>query len=144
LIILVLVAEDWLLPLPGCSQVAFFARFFASRGNLGRQNETDLVGLAGLLGGFAYGVVAAFLTSRVPQCPLLLALVFLGQFLANLAFQTLPRYGVAGMQAGLALPFAYLATSGPEWGSLADVRIRFWGLVVAGFTAVIIHAYLWP
>jgi hypothetical protein len=100
--------------------------------------------LAGLLCGFAYGVVAAFLTSRVPQFPLLLALVFLGQFLANLAFQTLPRYGVAGMQAGLALPFAYLATTGPEWGSLADVRTRFWGLVVAGFTAVVVHAYLWP
>jgi len=144
LMILLLLVEEGLLGWPGGSQVAFFATFFASTGNLGRQNKTDLVGLAGLLGGFAYGVVAAFLTSRVPQFPLLLALVFLGEFLANLAFQTLPRYGVAGMQAGLALPFAYLATSGPEWGSLADVRTRFWGLVVAGFTAVVIHAYVWP
>jgi uncharacterized membrane protein YccC len=144
LMILLLLVEEGLLGFAGGSQVAFFATFFASTGNLGRQNKTDLVGLAGLLCGFAYGVVAAFLTSRVPQFPLLLALVFLGQFLANLAFQTLPRYGVAGMQAGLALPFAYLATSGPEWGSLADVRTRFWGLVVAGFTAVVIHAYLWP
>ena len=49
-----------------------FATFFASTANLGRQNKTDLVGLAGLLCGFAYGVVAAFLTSRVPQFPLLL------------------------------------------------------------------------
>jgi hypothetical protein len=65
----------------GGSQVAFYATFFASTGNLGRQNKTDPVGLAGLLGGFAYGVVAAFLTSRVPQFPLLLALVFLGEFL---------------------------------------------------------------
>ena len=100
--------------------------------------------MAGLLGGFAYGVVAAFLTSRVPQFPLLLALVFLGEFLASLAFQTLPRYGVAGIQAGLALPFAYLATTGPEWGSFTAVRTRFAGLVVAGFTAVAVHAYLWP
>jgi hypothetical protein len=36
--------------------------------------NTDLVGLAGLVSGFAYGVVAAFLTSRVPHSPLLLAL----------------------------------------------------------------------
>jgi hypothetical protein len=144
LMILLLVVEEGVLGFPGGSQVAFFATFFASTGNLGRQNKTDLIGLAGLLGGFGYGVVAAFLTSRLPQFPLLLALVFLGEFLANLAFQTLPRYGVAGMQAGLALPFAYLATSGPEWGSLADVRTRFWGLVVAGFTAVVVHAYLWP
>ena len=86
--------------------------------------------MAGLLGGFVYGVVAAFLTSRVPQFPLLLALVFLGQFLASLAFQRLPRYGVAGIQAGLALPFAYLATTGPEWGSFTTVRTRFAGLVV--------------
>jgi hypothetical protein len=144
LILLLLLVEEGWLGFPGGSQVAFFATFFASTGNLGRQNKTDLVGLAGLLVGFAYGVVAAFLTSRLPHFPLLLALVFLGQFLANLAFQKLPRYGVAGIQAGLALPFAYLATTGPEWGSFATVRTRFAGLVVAGFTAVVVHAYLWP
>jgi hypothetical protein len=144
LIILLLLAEEGWLGFPGGSQVAFYATFFASTGNLGRQNKTDLVGLAGLLVGFAYGVVAAFLTSRLPHFPLLLALVFLGQFLANLAFQRLPRYGPAGLQAGLAIPFAYLATTGPEWGSFATVRTRFAGLVVAGFTAVVVHAYLWP
>jgi hypothetical protein len=144
LMIVLLLVEEGLLGLPGGSQVAFYATFFASTANLGRQNKTDLVGLAGLLGGFAYGVVAAFLTSRVPQFPLLLALVFLGEFLACLAFQRFPRYGVAGIQAGLALPFAYLATTGPEWGSFTAVRTRFAGLVVAGFTAVAVHAYLWP
>jgi hypothetical protein len=46
---------------------------FASTGNFGRQNNTNLVGLAGLLGGFGYGVVAAFLTSRLLHFPLLLA-----------------------------------------------------------------------
>ena len=143
ILLLLLVEEAWL-GFPGGSQVAFYATFFASTGNLGRQNKTDLVGLAGLLGGFAYGVVAAFFTSRMPHFPLLLALVFLGEFLANLAFQRLPRYGVAGLQAGLAIPFAFLATTGPEWGSFATVRTRFWGLVVAGFTAVVVHAYLWP
>jgi hypothetical protein len=143
ILLLLLVEEGWL-GFPGGSQVAFYATFFASTGNLGRQNKTDLVGLAGLLGGFAYGVVAAFLTSRLPHFPLLLALVFLGEFLANLVFQRLPRYAAAGLQAGLAIPFAYLATTGPEWGSFADVRTRFWGLVVAGFTAVVVHAYLWP
>jgi hypothetical protein len=143
ILLLLLVEEGWL-GFPGSSQVAFYATFFASTGNLGRQNKTDLVGLAGLLGGFVYGVMAAFLTSRLPHFPLLLALVFLGEFLANLAFQRLPRYGAAGLQAGLALPFAYLATTGPEWGSFATVRTRFAGLVVAGFTAVVVHAYLWP
>ena len=144
LILLLLLAEEIGLGWPGGSQVAFFATFFASTGNLGRQNKTDLVGLAGLLGGFVFGVVAAFVTSRLPQFPLMLALVFLGQFLACLVYQRLPRYGAAGLQAGLALPFAYLATTGPAWGSFADVRTRFWGLVVAGFSAVLVHAYLWP
>jgi energy-converting hydrogenase Eha subunit G len=143
-ILLLLLLEEGLLGFPGGSQVAFYATFFASTGNLGRQNKTDLVGLAGLLGGFAYGVVAAFLTSHQPHFPLLLALVFLGEFLANLAYQRLRRYGPAGLQAGLAIPFAYLATSGPEWGSFTTVQTRFWGLVVAGFTAVVVHAYLWP
>jgi hypothetical protein len=143
ILVLLLLEEGWL-GFPGGSQVAFYATFFASTGNLGRQNKTDLVGLAGLLIGFGYGVVAAFITSRLPHFPLLLALVFLGEFLASLAYQRLPRYGAAGLQAGLALPFAYLATAGPEWGSFTDVRTRFWGLVVAGGTAVVVHAYLWP
>jgi hypothetical protein len=143
-ILLLLLVEEGLLGFPGGSQVAFYATFFASTGNLGRQNKTNLVGLAGLLGGFAYGVVAAFLTGHLPHFPLLLALVFLGEFVANLAYQKLPRYAPAGLQAGLAIPFAYLATTGPEWGSFTAVRTRFAGLVVAGFTAVVVHAYLWP
>jgi len=144
LILLLLLVEERGLGFPGGSQVAFFATFFASTGNLGRQNKTDLVGLAGLLGGFAFGVVAAFLTSRLPEFPLLLALVFLSEFVANLAYQRLPRYGAAGLQAGLALPFTYLATTGPGWGSFSSATTRFWGLVVAGFSAVVVHAYLWP
>jgi hypothetical protein len=48
------------------------------------------------------------------------------------------------LQAGLALPYAYLASTGPEWGSFDSVRIRFEGLVLAGFTALVVHAYLWP
>ena len=144
LILLLLLAEEVALHFPGGSQVAFFATFFASTGNLGRQNKTDVVGLAGLLGGFVFGVVAAFMTSRLPEFPLLLALVFLGQFLASLTYQRLPRYSPAGLQAGLALPFAYLGTTGAAWGSFSEVRTRFWGLVLAGFTAVVVHAYLWP
>src|SRR4029077_16364840 len=112
ILVLLLIQEMWL-GFSGGSQVAFFATFFASTGNLGRQNKTDLVGLAGLLVGFIFGVVAAFLTSRLPEFPLLLAWVFLGHFLASVAFQRLSRYRAAGLQAGLALPFAYLASTGP-------------------------------
>jgi uncharacterized membrane protein YccC len=144
LMVVLLLVEEAVFGLPGGAQVAFFATFFASTGNLGRQNKTDLVGLAGLLLGLVYGVVAAFFTSRVPHFPLVLVFVLLGQFLADLAYQTLPRYGVAGMQAGLAFPFTYLATTGPEWGSFSTVETRLAGLILAGFTAIIIHAYLWP
>lgn len=142
--VLLLLVEEAVFGLPGGAQVAFFATFFASTGNLGRQNKTDLLGMAGLLMGFAYGVVAAFFTSCLPHFALLLALVFLGEFLADLAFQTLPRFGVAGLQAGLAFPFTFLATTGPEWGSFSTVQTRFAGLVLAGSAAIIIHAYLWP
>jgi hypothetical protein len=68
----------------------------------------------------------------------------LGQFLADLAFQRIPRYSVAGLQAGLAIPFTFLATTGPEWGSFTTVRTRLAGLLLAGFTAVAVHACVWP
>ena len=144
LIILLCLVEQQVLGFPGGTQVAFFATFFASIGNLGRQTKTDLLGLFGLLSGFVYGVVAAFFTSRLPHLPLLLSLLFLGEFLANLAYQKLQRYNIAGLQAGMALPFAYLASTGPGWGSFAGVRTRIAGIVVAGFTAMVVHAYLWP
>ncbi len=144
LILLVLLVEEEVFGFWGSSQVAFFAVFFASIGNLGRQNMTALLGLAGIVAGFVYGILAAFLTSRVPQFPLVLALVFLGEFLASTALQRLPRYAPVGLQAGLALPYAYLITTGPEWGSFTDLRTRFWGLVAAGCTAVVVHAYVWP
>jgi hypothetical protein len=144
IMILLLIVEEVLFGLPGAQQVAFFATFFASTGNLGQQNKTDLVGMAGLLCGFAFGIVAAFFTSRLPEFPLLLAWVLLGEFLAALVFFTSQRYSIAGLQAGLALPFAYLASTGPEWGSFSTVWTRFAGLVVAGCTAIVIHAYLWP
>lgn len=143
IILLLLFAEGWL-GLPGESQVAFYATFFASTVNLGRQTRTDLIDVVGLLSGFAFGVVAAFITSRLPHFPLLLALVFLGQFLADLAYQRLPRFSVAGLQAGLALPFTFLATIGPEWGSFTTVRTRLAGLLLAGAAAVIVHAVVWP
>jgi hypothetical protein len=144
LMILLLLVEEVLLGLPGAQQVAFFATFFASTGNLGQQNKTDLVGAVGLLTGFGFGIVSAFFTSRLPEFPLMLAWVLLGEFLAALVFLTSTRYSIAGLQAGLALPFAYLASSGPEWGSFSVVWTRFAGLVVAGCTAIVIHAYLWP
>jgi hypothetical protein len=143
IILLLLFEQEWL-GLPGGTQVAFYATFFASTANLGRQNKTDLVGVLGLLSGFSFGVVAAYLTSRLPHFTLLLALVFFGQFLADLAFQRFPRFSAAGLQAGLAIPFAFLATTGPEWGSFSTVRTRFAGLVVAGLTAIVVHAYVWP
>ena len=140
---LLLVAEA-IIGLSGASQVAFYAAFFASTGNLGRQNKTDLIGILGLLCGFLFAAVAAFITSHLPEFPLLLALVFLGEFLAVLAFQRLPRYSAAGLQAGFGLPFVYLATSGPGWGSFESVQTRGAALILVGITAIIVHAYLWP
>ncbi len=144
IMIVLLLVEEVAFGLPGGPQVAFFATFFASAGNLGQQNKNDLMGLAGLLGGFAYGLVAALITSRQPHFPLLLALVLLGEYLAALILLAWPRYSAAGLQAGLAIPFTYLATTGPGWGSFSLVGTRFAGLIVAGFTAIVIHAYLWP
>jgi len=144
ILLLLLLGEELYLGLPGSSQVAFFAVFFASTANLGKQNRSDVLGVTGLLCGFAFGVLAAHLTTRIPQFPLVLAFVFLGEMIASLVFQSFPKYGVAGLQAGMALPFAYLAATGPGWGSFDQVRTRFFGLVLAGCTAIVVHAYFWP
>src|SRR5262249_57021416 len=65
-ILLLLLVEEGLLGFPGGSQVAFYATFFASSGNLGRQNKTDLVGLAWLLGPSSTG---SWRPSSPAACP---------------------------------------------------------------------------
>jgi len=144
LILLLCLAEQHALSFPGGVQVAFFAVFFASVGNVGRQVKTDLLGLLGVLAAWTFGIAAVFLTSKLPRFPLLLSLAFLGEFLAILTFLKLPRYGIAGLQGGLALPFAFLTSTGPSWGTFVGARTRLSGIVVAGFTALVIHAFLWP
>ena len=52
LILALLMLEEGWLGLPGGTQVAFFATFFASTANLGRQNKTDVVDVVGLLSRF--------------------------------------------------------------------------------------------
>ena len=141
-----LLVEEELLGFPGGSQVAFYAAFFASTGNLGRQNKTDLVGLAGLLAGFVYGVAGGLPHQPVacssPSCWHCCSW-------AN-SWPTWPISGClasasAGLQAGLALAVRLPGDDRAGVGLIfTTVQTRFWGLVVAGFTAVVVHAYLWP
>jgi hypothetical protein len=136
--------EQHAIGFPGGIQVSFFAVFFASAPNVGRQAKTDVLGFLGVLFAWVFAFAAVLITSKLPRFPLLLSLVFLGDFLAILAFQKLPRYGIAGLQAGLALPFAFLSSPGPDWGGFTEARTRVWGIIVAGFTALVVHTYLWP
>ena len=144
IILVLLLLEELFFGFLGGTMVAFFAVFFCSTGNLGKQNKNDFIGVAGLLAGFLFGLVAGLVISHPLEFPLMLAVVFLGQFLFNYFSQVSQRYGYAGIQAGLALPFAYLATQGPELGSFELIRTRLMGLILAGLTAVVVHAHLWP
>jgi hypothetical protein len=144
LILILCLVEQHAFGFPGGVQVAFFAVFFASVGNLGRQTKTDVLGVLGIVAVWAFALAAVLFTSKLPRFPLLLSLAFLGTFLAILAFQKMPRYGVASLQAGLALPYALLASTGPSWGNFMDVRTRIWGIIVAGFTALVVHTCFWP
>ena len=143
-ILLICFVEQHAFGFPGGIQVAFFAVFFASVPNVGRQAKTDVLGFLGVLVAWIFAFTAVLITSKLPRFPLLLSLVFLGDFLAILAFQKRPRYGIAGLQAGLALPFAFLSSTGPDWGGFTGARTRVWGIIVAGFTALVVHTYFWP
>ena len=144
LILLLCLMEQHAISFPGGVQVAFFAVFFASIGNVGRQSKTDLLGLLGILAAWAFGIAAAFITSKLPRFPLVLSLTFLFEFLAILVYAKLPRYGIVGLQAGLAFSYAYLERTGPGWETFEGVRTRLMGIIVAGFTALVVHTFLWP
>jgi hypothetical protein len=82
------------------------------------------------------------LLSRLPHFFLLLALLFLGIFLAAYLTRVGDTYSYAGLQMGLVLPLV-LVVPRPEFGSFTSVMQRLEGIVIA-VAATLLVGGLWP
>ena len=76
------------------------------------------------------------------RAPLLVALLFLGQFVAAYLTRTAGKYAYAGLQMGLVLPMLVVAPR-TEFGSFAPAMQRLEG-VLLGLVASVVVAGLWP
>jgi uncharacterized membrane protein YccC len=86
--------------------------------------------LAGALLAILFAIGAILLLSRIPSLPLLVALMFLGTFLAVAMARTSENWGYAGLQMGLVLPMI-LVTPHPEASPLASGLARVAGVLLA-------------
>lgn len=93
--------------------------------------------LAGALMGAAWGFGAFALLAHVPRFPLLLALLFLGMFVAAYLTRTWAGNSYAGLQMGLVLPMV-LVVPPSEFGTLASAFSRLEGILIALVVSVLV------
>jgi uncharacterized membrane protein YccC len=98
--------------------------------------------ILGLVLATAWGLVIFLLVGLLPYFPLLLGLLFLGQFVATYFTITGGSYAYAGLQMGLVVPML-VASPPSEFGSVGPAELRFEGIVL-GLAASIVVAGLWP
>jgi uncharacterized membrane protein YccC len=98
--------------------------------------------IAGALLATAGALVIFVVVGLLPHFPLLIALVFLGQFIAAYVTHTAGKYAYVGVQMGLVLPLLVVAPRA-EFGSLTPAVERLEGILL-GLVASVVVAGLWP
>lgn len=107
--------------------------------SLVRKGGQRLVGAA--LAG-AWGFFSFMMLARIPRFPLLVALLFLGMYVAGYWTRTSKTMSYGGLQMGLVLPMVMVVPPA-EFGSLSVVLQRIEGVAI-GLIASIIVSSLWP
>jgi uncharacterized membrane protein YccC len=102
------------------------------------KGELRVVGVAL---GSAWSLLTFFLVSLMPYLPLLVVLIFLGEFIAAYLARTAGKYSYAGLQMGIVLPMVAVAPPS-EFGSFAPALGRLEGVLV-GMAASVVVGGLW-
>jgi uncharacterized membrane protein YgaE (UPF0421/DUF939 family) len=98
--------------------------------------------IAGLVIATIWSLGTFLLVGLLPYFPLLVGLVFLGQFVATYLTLTTGKYAYAGLQMGLVFPMVVVAPP-TEFGSVIPAAERLAGILL-GLAASITVAGLWP
>jgi uncharacterized membrane protein YccC len=98
--------------------------------------------ITGLLLATIWALGIFLVVGMVPHFPLLAALLFLGQFVADYLTRMAGKYAYAGLQMGLVLPMVAVAPR-TEFGSLTPAVQRLEGILL-GLVASVVVAGLWP
>jgi uncharacterized membrane protein YccC len=98
--------------------------------------------IAGLLLATAWALGTFLVVGLLPHFPLLAALLFLGQFVADYLTRTAGKYAYAGLQMGLVLPMVVVAPRS-DFGSITPAVQRLEGILL-GVVASVVVAGLWP
>jgi hypothetical protein len=92
--------------------------------------------------GAAWGFASAVVLTRLPQLPVVMALFFLGMFLASYLARTSPTRGYVGVQMGFVIALVLVAPPAQS-GDLTPVVQRVEGVAVGLATSLVVSS-LWP
>jgi len=129
--------------LPGGALVSFYAILFGIIPNLGQAFMKSWYGIAGIISGILYGLVALVVISIATHFTILILLFCIGFFLASFVTTSPRDISAAGLQAGLVIPYALLYSTGPQVDLDAAVT-RFLALLSAAFIGLIVLHLVWP
>jgi len=142
-IFMLLIFAEFAIGLPGESQVAFYAILFGVVPNLGQAYMKSKYGILGVFSGLIFGFISLILVSQVPHFLMFLFLYCLGTFAAAYVASSSKDISVAGLQAGLIIPYALLYSTGYEV-DLDTAFTRCMALLSTVLIAAIVHLLLWP
>lgn len=143
IIFMLLLFGEFVLGLPGGGQVAFYAILFGIIPNLGQAYMKSAYGIFGIVLGLVFAFLSLVLVSQTPHFLIFLFLYCLGTFIAAYFASSSKDISVAGLQAGLVIPYGLLFSTGPQV-DLDTAITRVLALLSAAFIAIIVHHLVWP
>lgn len=131
------------LQIPGGQDALVAGLIVGGQANLGHSFLKWRLRTAGAFIGAVYGMLAMLVIGHLPYFPVMLWLLLCGIFVASYIAGGPEGIAYGGLQAGIAVAIVLVYDPGPPV-SMDAVEARFWGAVVGGFVALVVHYLFWP
>ena len=143
LIVLILIAVSNLFSLPPNTPFSFYVIGIGAAANMGQVRWNGQTGVIGALIALVYGIAGIVVLSYAPHLPLFYLIYGLGLLVGLYVTIGSERYGSAGFQGALLVPFTFLIYNGPVW-TLEDAVVRTIALALAAIVVLVVMRYVWP
>ncbi|MGH7848780.1 MAG: FUSC family protein [Thermodesulfobacteriota bacterium] len=143
IVIMLLLLGELVFHLPGGFQASFYGVLFGSIPNTGQAHLRGRLAIIGVLLGLLYGITGLYIVALIPHFLILVLLFSLGFFISAYITSGDQKIAFSGLQAGLMIPYVFLADAGPQV-NLDLAMMRFFALLMASAIGLFVLHNVWP
>lgn len=143
IVIMLLLIGELVFHLPGGFQASFYGVLFGSIPNTGQAHLRGRLAIIGVLLGLLYGITGLYIVALIPHFLILVLLFSLGFFISAYVTSGSQKIAFSGLQAGLMVPYVFLADTGPPV-NLDLAMMRFFALLMASAIGLFVLHNVWP